>query len=251
MKYLWLLVFLIPVSTFAVDREVDSGGTKMKDGYLSSVTGETDYNFGGDTLIKAGLPASLQYYRGLIYTTDNIVAADTLVSCSLYIYLKTAASGGNDSLRIFRLKTDFKSYVGTANGATALNSNDWNHRRHTTIAWATAGCNGANDVSSEQIGIAPMTGSPGWLAIELDSAVMDSVARDVVTNNGILLRGSNAYDGSYGTFYSTDVADASKRPYIVYNYLPPTPLKVPRGIHDQAGGAVLNSPQGGSKRSGP
>jgi hypothetical protein len=160
-------------------------------------------NYCWEPQLKAGYKK--QYTSWLRFDLSSIPAASTIVSARLQLYA-SGWSGAN---------TGFEAYA-VLRKTTPCQAN-WNQAQSGS-PWAAAGC---NDISTDrrataQAGFAT-SGINTWYELDLTTLAQEWVSGSLA-NNGIVLRGSSAFDLATFYFSSAQGSTAALTPKLVVTY---------------------------------
>jgi hypothetical protein len=160
-------------------------------------------NYCWEAQLKAGYKQ--QYTSWLHFELGSIPAASTVASARLQLY----ASGWSGK------NTGFEAFAVLRN-TTPCQAN-WNQAQSGN-PWAAAGC---NDTTTDRRGTAQASfGTSGinqWYELDLTTLVQEWVSGSLA-NNGMLLRGSSAFDLATFYFSSAQGSVAALRPKLVVTY---------------------------------
>jgi hypothetical protein len=160
-------------------------------------------NYCWGTQLKAGYKQ--QYTSWFRFALGSIPAASTIVSARLQLY----ASGWSGK------NTGFEAFAVLRN-TTPCQAN-WNQAQSGN-AWGVAGCNDtATDRRGKPQASFGTVGINRWYDLDLTSLVQEWVGGSLA-NNGIVLRGSSAFDLATFYFASAQGSTAANRPKLVVTY---------------------------------
>jgi hypothetical protein len=190
-----------------------------EDTYLDE--GQTDFNMGAETLIRVGDDeVGGRINRTMIafdFSNINITSSSQIVSATLYVRTETDPDPGDVPVDLFAVKKDW--YEGNNVYTQADEADDevtWSHQVYSETLWDTAGCDGAADRETSSIGVQNFTTDETWYSWDVTAS-----AKSMYDNNqyyGWILKAQSEGTVKYWRIYSSEAANASKRPYLEITY---------------------------------
>jgi hypothetical protein len=188
-------------------------GTGGVDSHIRSNAATT--NYGTDTTIIVG-NANPNLRRALIKFDLTSIPSTSIIDSavlSLYISSNGPDNSGNSNFSVYNIKR-----VWTETGVT------WN-KYDGTNDWQTAGGTGANDYDSTALATTTIDATPAAkteFQFTLSISAITNLVNGTTTNNGWLIRSSEASFDRH-TFYSSDEGtETSSRPKLVITYHAPS-----------------------------
>jgi len=193
-----------------------------EDTYLDE--GKPDYNKGAGNdiyAIRAGHrnDAGVRTYRPLVkfdLSGLSTLMTDSNQIISAHLKMKSGFKTGIDfNVDAFRALKDWNE--GNKDHAQATTDEvTWNHQYYNHTPWAVAGCNGADsDRESSPAATVQATGT-GWYSWDVTQSVKDMF--DSGSYFGWVLKSQTENDNNWMSFYSSEDATPSNRPYIEIAY---------------------------------
>ena len=179
------------------------------DAFIEADTPTT--NYGNDSQFLVGKYASTsQVYRGLIKFDFSSIPATALIT-SATLTLTIGYAYNNTQVDVYRIKRAWVEGQATWNIYSTGNN------------WQVAGALGANDYDSTSIGNGtPSAAGVGTaLDISLTTSYVQELINGTMTNNGFLIKSSEASNSLNG-FVSSSHATSLYRPKLVIEYTLPS-----------------------------
>lgn len=197
--------------------DIQPDASTGKDAYLIDSV-YAGYNTGANVVITFGKGDGYTQRCLLQFDLSSIPAGATIVSAELALYATAKFVVQDDTYGIYRMLQAWtegtKSFNAPADGAS------WNTYDGAS-GWQTAGASGANDVETPNIGtlLLPAAGAVNeWKIWTLDPAKVQEWLDGILTNNGLMIRSTEAVTKNYWSFASSDNATAGNRPKLTIVY---------------------------------